>query len=686
MELTRRLFVPQERWGWEYVDPGGPGEPDASRKPLWDEPPPPDTAELEARRKAVLAKLPRRLEIAAFLVVFGLVADALWFSGAAFLIFIAVPLAASSLIPAWTTKQELEKIRKAAAEHRADQWRQYQAALAAWQAEAQAEEAADAERRAGAKLFFPLGPASEPARVDVVGGTGDGWASLLATMGPSVLTHGTGILLVDLSERGVGGGLAVLANAAGCPVEMQELPEDLATFGLLEGLPGDAVAELLADAFDSVRSAGSDPTLRALDADLLAAVSRSLDGPMTFDRLASGLHIMSGSSDQRSTSRLSEAEASRIRARMGAVGGPKVMDELHYLRTSLEMLAELPASAPAPSPGATGGHDRPWWPVRGLRVIATSSRGTSARRKDLTDRVLFQMILHQLRQRRDHGSSDMVVVAGADHLGHAALEEFARHADIAGVRLVYMFERLADDGGRILGSQGSATVVMRLGSAAQAAAAAEFVGRGHSFVLSRVTAEVGRSFTTGEAVSRGRTESTAETKGTSGSGRFGAGGVFGRLAGGGDRSWHRSVTVARSTTWQRTQSIAESDSASHGAALQRVYEFTVEPTAIQTLPPTAFLLVDSATGTRRAVLADCNPGIVLLPRVSDEPSSLSSPSSPYSQGADALPRAPSAAGITGRRDATATPLPPGAEVRWPAPGYQHVQQEGHDDQPGGSTR
>ncbi len=49
--------------------------------------------------------------------------------------------------------------------------------------------------------------------------------------------------------------------------------------------------------------------------------------------------------------------------------------------------------------------------------------------------------------------------------------------------------------------------------------------------------------------------------------------------------------------------------------MQRVYEFSVEPTQIQQLPPTAFVLVDSSLGERRAALGDCNPGIVLLPRV-----------------------------------------------------------------------
>jgi hypothetical protein len=40
---------------------------------------------------------------------------------------------------------------------------------------------------------------------------------------------------------------------------------------------------------------------------------------------------------------------------------------------------------------------------------------------------------------------------------------------------------------------------------------------------------------------------------------------------------------------------------------------------VQQLPATAFILVDSATGARRAVSGDCNPGIALLPRVGSQP-------------------------------------------------------------------
>jgi hypothetical protein len=648
LELTRRLFVPRERWGWEYVDPEGPG-PDPARKPYWVEPSPPDTRALEERRRRLQSKTPVRLTAAAILMLLSIFD---WGQGWLFLPFQAFFLVSGALLATrhlrrlWAAKREYVEIRQAAADHRADQWRQYQVALAAWQDDVRAHEAAVAQRRSRAQLFFPLGPRSAPARLDVFGGTGDGWASLLATAGASVLAAGSGVLLLDLSERSVGEGLAVLADAAGHPVEVDELPVDLGRLGLLADLPADDVADALADAFDSARRTGDDPSLRALDADLLAAVARCLDGPPSFAALAAGLRVLARIDEPGGQpSSLSPEEAGRILGRADLVGtSPRAVDELQYLRTSLEALADAEEpTATATATSGTGPGVRAaaaglrWSPPRGLRVLATSSRDTSARRKDLTDRVLFQVVLHQLRRRRAADTPMMLVVAGADHLGRAGLEAMARHAEISGVRLVYMFERLAGDGEPFLGGGGSASVLMRLGNAREAAAAAEFIGRGHVFVLSQLTEQIGKSFSTSDASSVGGQTSVSETEGTSRSsgGVRAQGGIFSRLAGSHtSKGWNRSVTVSRSSTWERTHSISEGDQLNRGATLERSYEFTVEPTAIQQLPPTAFVLVDPA-GLRRAVSGDCNPGIVLLPRVGDQP---------YVPGADATQPVTGAAG------------------------------------------
>ncbi|WP_462186469.1 MULTISPECIES: hypothetical protein [unclassified Frankia] len=546
----------------------------------------------------------------------------------------------------------LGRTRSRAASARADGYTRYLQALTSWQTEVDAHDRAELQRREATAVFYPVSASAATPRIDVFGGTGDGWASLLATAGCSVLTGGTGILLVDLSERTVGGGLARLAGQARWPVESWDLPRQLDEVALLDGLGPREAGELVADAFGLSQESGDDPHRRALHADLVTTVAVVLYERLSIRRLAEGLRVLEGLDDGSAAMSLSTAEAGELTAHMDAFGrGDRIADELRYLRSSLEALSPPPpataATAPAAmAPAATveahmltaaAGRSttrvpttradsvpRPlaaWWPVPGLRVLATSSRDSSAHRKELADRLLVQTVLHQLRRRQRGGptSRDMLVVAGADHLGRAVLTGLTRHAELAGVRLVLLFERLADDAERVLGSQGGSTIIMRLGNGKDAATAAEFIGRGYRFVMSQVTAQVGRSFTAGDSDSVGDQDGTSETAGTSG----GTGRTYdgtrlppwlqntSKNAG-----WQESVTTSRSQTWQRTTNSSVSDSTTDGTTSQRVYEFTVEPTTVQTLPATAFLLVNPVDGAGRVVPGDCNPGTVLLPGVS----------------------------------------------------------------------
>ncbi|SNQ48293.1 conserved hypothetical protein [Frankia canadensis] len=262
-----------------------------------------------------------------------------------------------------------------------------------------------------------------------------------------------------------------------------------------------------------------------------------------------------------------------------------------------------------------------WWPVRGLRVLATSSRASATHHKELADRLVMQAVLHQLRRRPPGPAAgrDMLVVAGADQLGRPVLGGLSRHAEVAGVRLVLLYERLADDAERMLGTQGGSTIFMRLGNGKDATTAAEYVGRGYRFVMSQVTAQIGRSFTVGDSDSVGYQDGTSDTTGTSGgrSRTYDGTRLLPWLQNTSTNTgWQESVTTSRSQTWQRTTNTSVADSTTDGTTSQRVYEFLVEPTTLQTLPTTAFLLVSPVDGPGRVTPGDCNPGTVLLPRVS----------------------------------------------------------------------
>ncbi len=595
-ELTRRLFVPEERWGWEYVDPGMNLHPDHDRPPVWHEPPPPDIKKYEDELSSRIRKFPKILIIPTIILMLGwryLVAGEIsW-------VFIAVAWIGFLIFQIVRPRRKIIQEKSRWQVHRDAEWERYQSATAGWRATVESHEVAEQVRRAEVPLFHPLAPRSTASRIDVCGGTRDGWASLLATVGSSVLSSGGGILLLDFSERGIGGGVARLATAAGFPVTGDDLPADTGRLGLLRDIDPEDVAELLANAVDTLRPGSDNPAIRLFDAEILTTIATRLDPPLTFTRLASGLRVLQGRDQLDGPDALSSEERDAIASRLDTLGSSEqIQQAIYYLRACLERLAEgdeAAAVGTAPS----------WWPLSGLRVMETSSRDTSAARKELIDQVLFQIVLHRLRRRRDDVSRDMLVVAGGDRMGLPALESMARHAANAGIRLVNLFEHLAEGAERLIGTGDSATLIMQLGNAREAEAAAEFVGRGHKFVFSQITRQVGSSLTTGTSSSAGGSVTVSETEGRSGS----------RGKGGRSGGWNRSVSVSQSAFWEDTESLSVTDSQQDGAIMQRVYEFSVEPTQIQQLPPTAFVLVDSSLGERRAALGDCNPGIVLLPRV-----------------------------------------------------------------------
>ncbi len=170
-------------------------------------------------------------------------------------------------------------------------------------------------------------------------------------------------------------------------------------------------------------------------------------------------------------------------------------------------------------------------------------------------------------------------------------------------------ERLHNELREHLGSSDSVAVLMRLGNAQDAAAAAEFIGRGHRFVLSELTAQIGRTSTSGSSTSTGDAIGTTATKGTN----------RGHGPGTGSSSRSRSLAESQTRSWQKTASWSQVESTVTGETRSRVYEFMVEPTAIQALPATAFILIETGDIGRRVVVADCNPGICLLDRVAAEP-------------------------------------------------------------------
>ncbi|MFI0771896.1 hypothetical protein ACH4TQ_44520 [Streptomyces sp. NPDC021218] len=635
-ELVERLFVPHERWGWEYSEPSPPVlSPEEQNMPAWHEPPPPDLQHLRAKLKyGVLSAVPLLLATWVATQLLALV-----FSALVSVLVLAVSVTLALVLPVLLPCYRIIEARRRATRERALLHTEFVQAYQQWQDRIYQHNMMRARFLQDTPFWYPIQLKHGPDRVDVFGGTSDGWASLLVTWGSSLVGAGRQVMVLDFTEQDVAGGLEGLSGSRGM-TERLDLPADTQRFNVLAGMAPDEIAELLAQAVHSQRRADGQGDLRTVDADLLETAARALDEgqPVTFKRLVAALEVLRRTYDITGDGPLSTDEVTRLTAGVDRVGqSERIQHELHFLISALTQLARDEQSAPLPDHPIREQRRTLWQPTC-LTIVTTSHR--QPRRKDLLDRVVFQRLLHDLRDQRIADNGSVLVVAGCDALGLEGLEALTKQCRRTGIRLMLLMERLRGELRELLGSFDSAAILMQLGNTQDAAAAAEFIGRGHKMVLSQLTAQVGRTFSTSVGESNGVSDSTSWTKGTSttkGTSKSwgtsetkGTSGTKGTSKNKGtsesdgssksdgtnfSRSKNKSVTDARTRSWQETVNVSLADNTGHSTTQARVYEFTVEPTTIQALPATAFILVGSGSTGRRIVLGDCNPGIVLLGRV-----------------------------------------------------------------------
>jgi hypothetical protein len=236
-----------------------------------------------------------------------------------------------------------------------------------------------------------------------------------------------------------------------------------------------------------------------------------------------------------------------------------------------------------------------------------------------------------------------VIVAGADELARRHLERLSDACERRGVPLTFLFRRLRETGGEMLG--GGAVAFMRLGNNEDATRAADFIGRDYKFVLSQITKNVGgnESHTDTDTDGTGDSDSinisqsmgTSRNWGTtrsSGATRSG-GGPFGLFAdrstntgdsrtrgGGTNETETRGESRSVSRNWSSAYAFAAGTNWSDADTTQRVYEYAVEPVTLQHLPDHALLLVETrSAGGRKLTPVECDPAIVTLERVATTP-------------------------------------------------------------------
>ncbi|MFD8637470.1 hypothetical protein [Streptomyces sp. NPDC059533] len=520
--------------------------------------------------------------------------------------FLSVILAVVFLIVMMVLRpgRHLDEVRRQIAHERARHWALHQERVGAWQQMVHEHWQAQLRRQAAADTWFPLLLGAGQARVDVIGGTGDGWASLLATVGGPVLHDGQALLVLDMTEEAIALELAELAAHRRVPAEYIPFPAAALRTDLGAEFDPEELADSLAGAFATMRPPGTDTDLVSIDATVIRTVARRLDVPLTYPRLTAGLAVLLRLYEPAAdgSGPLTAPEVTRLTEAIDSVGsGERRINELHHMKDQLDALSEVAGETAASA--AANRAVAEWWVPGQLTVVSTD--GLGPRRKDLADRILFFRILHALRSRTFAPGTGTLVVAGADHLGRDALEFLARQARTAGIRLVLFLEHLREGTVHLVGGAGSATVFMRMGNGEEAQAAAEFIGREHTFIVNQLTQQIGETLTTGRGDSYGEQSGESSTH-TSGS-----------LLDKGGSSTSRGTSLSRS--WQQTVNSSQAISTTRGETSSRLYEFRVEPTQLQALPPTGLILVETTPASRRVAFGDCNPGISMMPRVSPLP-------------------------------------------------------------------
>lgn len=608
--LAPRLIALPARWGWRAVAEEPLVVPTVTQRPprpVLTEPPPPDTTSLREARSRAISRLVRRTALTviaafAFLTYQVVIAENVaTFGDSAQQVYVVVVVVlalwcALALIRAAAAvghaSRNITRFEQPYQALRAAERERYRQALEDWEQAVRAHEAEAAEgarlaaARANGPLWYPVRPASEPTRLDVLGGDPrrHGWASLLTTLGTSALSAGQRVTVLDFTGQDVGGGLLRVAEAAGIRCRDVQLAGDEFDLDLLVGITqGPDPAKALSYALSGREERGELREERALVVEVLRRVLGCLSGEPTFARLAAGVRVLrQGVPDPV----LSSAEVSCLTGHVGDVGRSEWVDRrLRFLTSQLEILRDA-------APGT--GPPFPFWTTDPVSVIATPGRRDD--RKELIDRVVVQLAHAAMDEARLEG---FLIVAGADHLGVETLRLLSDHARQAGVRLGLMIDHPQGGIERSAGT-GGVVCIMKMYNHHDANVAAEFIGRGHKFVVNQITRQVGKTFTDtgGDSFAAGTTQSSSAKQKSSG--RAGRG---------------TAVSESRAHTWTGTRSWSAADNLSTSTGSGRVYEFIVEPQEIMGMPETAFILVDNSGIGRGVTMADANPGICLLERV-----------------------------------------------------------------------
>lgn len=562
------LWTPGERVGWTFRD----------RLPYWrryPEPPPmapapPPGIVLAAQHagKAFTRGLIWTAGVAGLLVLVpccGVLSDALSNSAWWLWSFAVLGAAAGAVVLQWIIRRAKVRALTAAQERLQAE---LAAAMAGWQARRLAFELAEQQRMDAMAEWGAIGPGQASRRIDVVGGNLWSWEAFLTVYGASVLGSDARLTVIDLSGEMVCRELADLAARRDVSTNLQQLPAGLADSDLLADLQPEQIVDVLVEAINGGTRDG-DQDHRIMDHRILTSVAEALEGDPSPARLVAGVRVAMG--EPGPTPELSAAERLHLADEVfSAEYRREALGRLQRIEAYLYPLRAMATRREVGLPST-------------LTCLAVTDDGANASGQLLRD-LIVQWLTRRVADQPD--SDRTLILAGADDLSRRHLERLADVCDRRQVRLVLMFRHLREASLQVVGT--GAVVFMKLGNHEEATEAANFIGRGHKFVLSQLTHQLGGNKTHTEGDSSGFSETMA-------------------------------TQFSTTRSWGTTRSYAEGISWSGSETRQRVYEYTVEPRTIQDLPDYGMLLVQSSLRGPILRAVECNPEIVTLPRVSMQP-------------------------------------------------------------------
>jgi hypothetical protein len=352
----------------------------------------------------------------------------------------------------------------------------------------------EADRIATAPRWLQVAAHDDVSRLDVFGGTGPGRQNMVTGLGLELLEQ-RAVIVLDLTQDRVAGGLLTAAARAGISFQDYELPADLGETPLLAGLRGEQIASLIVEVVHA-DDAGATAAGRATDLMILRKIVGVLGGDVSMRRLHAALtELLGDATASAGPAPASDSLTGGERASLGALFGDgfrqQVTGNLVRLAAVVEPLTALAAG--------TGTGTGPRQPARLTCLsLAEGPRDVAA---DLTAALIVQWVTRAVAAADDGGIRPAVILAGADEQSTRHLGRLTAVCERYDIPLVRTFSRLTEESARHLDTRH--TAFMRLATRPEALRAAEHIGLERRFVAGR--------FSHRQSISRSRTRTTSDS-------------------------------------------------------------------------------------------------------------------------------------------------------------------------------